>query len=76
MNHGVQRRKAIVQYLKLSEQGTMWGITVNRKYCPQLKHDRDLQYLLKRGILVRTRVGTKFCKHTVLRLKESMVSLA
>ena len=66
MQPGVERRKAILKMLA-DDPGSY--ITVNRKYCPLLKYDRDLRYMLKKGQLVRVRMGYFLStSHTVLKL--------
>jgi hypothetical protein len=65
MKQGVERRKMIIEYL--SSPGT--NIMVNRKYCPLLKYDRDLRYMLKKGQLVRKKyVQSNRVSYTVLVL--------
>jgi hypothetical protein len=75
MNYGPTRRQVIAEYA----MNAPWGLHVNRKHCPQLKHDPDLKYMLKKGILVRQREyrGNPHCRVTVLYHKDHpMVSLA
>lgn len=55
MPQGIQRRKAIIQYMLMHPD---LPISVNRKWCIQLNQDRDLRYMLKKGILTRTRTTT------------------
>ena len=47
MKEGSERRNAIVQYLQTHPEEK---ICVNRKWCVQLQQDRDLSYMLKKGI--------------------------
>lgn len=65
MNHGVERRKAIIDHILQSSN----GLCVNRKYCLQIDEDSDLKYLLKKGILTRDRWGFRGTKNTYLILK-------
>lgn len=50
MAYGVERRKALIDHILI-----MKGIPVNRRYMPQIEQDSDLKYMLKKGILKRTR---------------------
>lgn len=51
-----------------------WGLGVNRKHCIQLKHDKDLQFMVDKGILIRTRMQrwSSRCYQTVLMLREGL----
>lgn len=62
---GAERRKKILEYLA-STPGNY--IMVNRKYCPLLKYDRDLRYMLKKGQLVRSKEVRGRLSYTVLVL--------
>lgn len=67
MREGAERREAIVQYLKTHPEEK---ICVNRKWCAQLHQDRDLNYMLKKGILTRIRQASwsNRCRYTYLIL--------
>jgi hypothetical protein len=65
--YGQERRLAIIQCLK--DHPTL-SITVNRMWCVQLRHDPDLQKLLKQGVLKRQRTGRPTCRWTELVLNE------
>jgi len=66
MQPGVKRREAILKMLA-SEPNNY--IVVNRKYCPLLKFDRDLRYLLKKGKLVRSTVSGAGFRNTYTIVK-------
>lgn len=55
-------------WLDLIESRGDFGMTVNRKYCPQLKDHYALRKLLKAGKLRRVRYGTTSSRRTVLFL--------
>lgn len=57
---GVARRKKIVDWLK--GQQMFVGLPVNSKYQFIVKKDRDLKYLLKKGIVKQVRVQSGFRK--------------
>lgn len=64
MPYGKDRRTALLKLM--SSPGEY--LTVNRRYCPNLKYDVDLVKMLKAGVLVRFRTGGFSTKKTVLRL--------
>lgn len=57
---GVNRRKRLVDWLK--GQTTLVGLPINSKYQFIVKKDRDLRYLLKKGIVKQIRVQSGFRK--------------
>lgn len=65
---GKVRRGAIMKMFASNPNKVM---AVNRKWCPQLKKDRDLQHLIKKGKLkvVRDSAGGS-CRHTQLVLPD------
>lgn len=46
---GVERRKMILAHLERIRDDDHYYMTINKKYCPILKRDKDLQRLLKQG---------------------------
>lgn len=72
MQYGAKRR---AEFMKLFEQGLEFY--VNCKYCIILRHDADMQKLLKQGKIEmvneqQTRGWSFTIKHTFLRLKKSV----
>jgi hypothetical protein len=68
---GVNRRKKLVDWLK--GQQMFVGLPVNRKYQFAVKKDRDLIYLLKKGVLKQIRVRNSLkcrCHQSYLVLAE------
>lgn len=58
MRPGAERRAALIAWLSEGRSaGERRVVYVNRKYCPQVGRDRDLRYLLKRGVLVQRRAN-------------------
>lgn len=55
--YGADRRKFIIDMMKKNPRGQ---IIVNRRYCPILKYDIDLAYLVKKGILKQIRIHRGF----------------
>lgn len=49
MPYGSERRKMILAHLERIKDDDHYYMTINRKYCPILKRDKDLQRLLKQG---------------------------
>jgi hypothetical protein len=66
MPFGMKRRAAIIEYL-ISDPENF--IAVNRKCCINLKYDSDLNYMLKKKILKRTRFSAWSTKTTRLVIK-------
>lgn len=73
MPYGHKRRAVLLELLRegypdgttvWSQQG--WSGLVNRHHRPILKHDPDLQKLLKSGKVRRVRKGTPKCRYTYL----------
>ena len=68
---GKVKRETLIQFLKNNKgKPFLDSFQVNRKYRPNLK-DNDLKKLLKKGILVRSREGSKSCRHTTLSLSKT-----
>ena len=70
LTYGFKRRELILQYIKdHCYQGEMH---VNRKYCFNLNKDKDLQKMVKTGVLKRHRspsVGwSRCCRRTYLTI--------
>lgn len=82
MNPGVERRRAMVQYLlqQRREASTLQSIRVNQRWVLPIT-DPDLQVLLRRGILLRARTGgrpgkaSSFKRNTELRLAPEITSV-
>lgn len=51
MPYGSARRKAILEHLESIKDLDHFYMVINKKYCPILKKDKDLQRLLKEGKL-------------------------
>ncbi len=65
MPQGAARRRRILELLAQGGQ----SVCVNRRYCPNLRFDRDLVQLLREGKLLRTRSGvSRTSRHTLLVL--------
>jgi hypothetical protein len=58
MAPGALRRKYILAWL--STQETMKGLPVNNKYQFNTQYDKDLQILIKKGLVRRIRVGSGY----------------
>jgi hypothetical protein len=57
------------EWLALIKSREEWGLTVNRKYCPQLKDVAVLRKLIKSGKIKRVRFGnSRTCRYTRLML--------
>ena len=76
MPQGRPRRDSIVQALLLNLHTKQLApqtlaptrFAINRRYCIQLHHDRDLQLLIRRNILVRLRERAGHSHITYLQL--------
>ena len=56
LRYGPERRRRILTYLSTpSASGALPRLPVNIKWCLSTRHDIDLRYLLKKGLLVQTR---------------------
>lgn len=56
MRPGTARRSALLSWLRAGRaEGTERRVYINRRYCILLKHDPDLQVLLKKGLIKKFR---------------------
>lgn len=56
LRYGPERRRLILLYLSTpSASGVRPRLPVNIKWCLSTQYDKDLRYLLKKGLLVQTR---------------------
>lgn len=58
MSLGLIRRKHIISWIHTQE--AMRGLPVNNKYQFNIEKDKDLQILLKKGVLKRLRVHSGY----------------
>lgn len=67
MNNNQAKRDLMLQFVRYrSDQ--FEGMHVNRSHCPKIANSEELQYLLKKGVVVRRRVvASSKTSYTVLR---------
>ena len=64
---GKERRVVLVKLIKACADAG-YDMGVNRRGCLQLKRDKDLQKMLKKGVIETYRSGEFKCKTTRVRL--------